>query len=342
MSTYIDLKSETALADDIQFPHPAVGNPAEPNAVFLTGATGFFGAYLLDELLRQTAADIYCLVRCKEGEASGKSRLEEHLRSYLLWNEAFSARVIPVAGDLSQPRFGLSEEKFNQLAEQIDVIYHNGAWVNAIYPYASLKATNVGGTIEALRLAGLARTKPLHFVSTVAVFFSDFYNEIGRTILETDLPHSNLKGGYKQSKWVAENLILQAQQRGLPANIYRTARIMGHSQSGITQNFNDFLISMIKACIQLRKFPDLNSSLSLIPVDFAAQALVYLSQQPHSIGKTFHIFNPEPIAWDDFFAHIAQLVVLLKKCVLAIGRRKFNDLLMKIKKINSTPIYALF
>lgn len=313
MPASIDLTAEAVLESAIQFPHPVSGNPSEPEAVFLTGATGFFGAYLLDELLHQTKAKIYCLMRCDGNDESGKQRLKEHLQTYALWQENFAARIIPVSGDLSLPLFGLSIDKFNELAKQIEVIYHNGAWVNAIYPYASLKATNVGGTIEALRLAGLHRTKPLHFVSTAAVFFSDFYNNIGRTILETDLPDPNLKGGYKQSKWVAENLILNARQRGLPATIYRTARIMGHSKTGISRNFTDFLISMIKACIQLQKFPDLKSSLSLIPADFAAQSLLYLSRQAQSIGKEFHIFNPQTIAWEDFFQQIAGLGYPLEK-----------------------------
>lgn len=313
MTSSIDLKTEAVLESDIQFPHPVSGNPSEPEAVFLTGATGFFGAYLLDELLHKTKAKIYCLLRCENNDESGKQRLKEHLQSYLLWQEDFAARIIPVSGDLSLPLFGLSNQQFQELAEQIEVIYHNGAWVNAIYPYSALKPTNVGGTIETLRLAGLARTKPVHFISTVAVFFSAFYNEIGRTVLETDLPDPCLKGGYKQSKWVAENLIITAQQRGLPASIYRTSRIMGHSQTGITRNFNDLLISMIKVCIQLEQFPDLESSLALVPVDYAAQSLIYLSRQEKLIGSTFHIFNPNQIAWGDFFQEIINLGYPLEK-----------------------------
>jgi thioester reductase-like protein len=313
MSANLDLTKEAFLPEDIQFPQPLLANLAEPAAIFLTGATGFLGAYLLDELLRKTTAKIYCLMRCEGDAEAGKQRLKQHLQSYSVWQEAFSERIIPVLGDLAQPLFGLSNQQFNALAEQIEVIYHNGAWVNAIYPYAALKNTNVGGTLETLRLAGFIRTKPVHFISTVAVFFSDFYNTLERTILETDNAHPDLKGGYKQSKWVAENLIFHAQQRGLPANIYRTARIMGHSKTGISRNFNDFLISLIKVCIQLKKFPDLDSSLYLVPVDFAAQSVICLSQQPQSIGKTFHIFNPHPIAWNDFFQEIKALGYALEK-----------------------------
>ncbi len=82
--------------------HTLLNYVTEPTKIFLTGATGFVGAFLLDELLRQTQADIYCLVRSTDAE-SGKQRLQNHLESYLLWNESFSDRIIPVVGDLSQP-----------------------------------------------------------------------------------------------------------------------------------------------------------------------------------------------------------------------------------------------
>jgi thioester reductase-like protein len=313
MTNRLNLSAEADLETAIRFDNPLSEFVQSPTAIFLTGATGFFGAYLLNELLHKTTADIYCLIRCKEGSALGKQRIEDHLRAYLLWKGEFTARIIPVIGDLSLPLYGLSNQQFSELAARIDIIYHNGAWVNAAYPYSALQATNVGGTVETLRLAGLHHTKPVHFVSTVAVFFHDSCTRSDSKIRETDSAPPNLNGGYKQSKWVAEHLVMKAQQRGLPACIYRTTRIMGHSKTGITQNFNDFLISMIKMCIQVGKFPDWNSTLSLVPADYAAEALVYLAQQPASIGKTFHILNPHAIAWDDFFAQIRDCGYPLEK-----------------------------
>jgi len=310
---HTDFKADAALDTDIHFKHPVSGNPAEPEAVLLTGATGFFGAYLLEELLRKTKADIHCLIRCKGDTAFGRQRMEEHLRFYALWKEEFASRIIPVPGDLSQPRLGLTEQQFCQIGEQIDAIYHNGALINSVFPYSELKKTNVSGTQEILRVAGCIKTKPVHFVSTIAVFFTEFFNE--QRILETDMPEpdSGLKGGYKQSKCVAEHLVRAAQDRGLPACIYRPARIMGHSKTGITLNFKDYLISMIKACILMEKYPDLETPLYLVPADYAAQALVHLSGQKESMGKTFHILNPRPVVWKDFFEQIRAMGYCLEK-----------------------------
>jgi len=310
---HTDFKADAVLDADIHFKHSVSGNSAKPEAILLTGATGFFGAYLLEELLRKTEADIHCLIRCKGDAALGKKRIEEHLRFYALWKEEFAFRIIPVPGDLSQPMLGLTQQQFCELGERTDVIYHNGAWINSVYPYSELKKTNVSGTQEILRFAGCTKTKPVHFVSTIAVFFTESFNE--RKILETDMPNpdAGLKGGYKQSKCVAEHLVKAAQERGLPACIYRPARIMGHSKTGITRNFKDYLISMIKACILLEKYPDLETPLYLVPADYAAQALVHLSKQEHAGGKTFHILNPRPVMWKDFFEQIREMGYCLEK-----------------------------
>ncbi|NET52721.1 MAG: hypothetical protein F6K09_29805 [Merismopedia sp. SIO2A8] len=80
-------------------------------------------------------------------------KLQNCLKSYLLWQEGFKSRIIPVIGDLSKPFLSISEEQFHKLADKIDVIYHNGAWVHHASPYSLLKATNVLGTQEVLRLA---------------------------------------------------------------------------------------------------------------------------------------------------------------------------------------------
>ncbi|MBZ8182539.1 thioester reductase domain-containing protein [Oscillatoria salina] len=302
----LNLTAEAVLDSAIQFNHPLSKNLNEPKAIFLTGSTGFLGAYLLAELLKTTTADIYCLLRCRDAK-SGKQRLTNHLQFYSLWQEKFAERLIPVIGDLSQPLLGLKEDKFNQLAAQIEIIYHNGAQVNSVCPYSTLKPTNVLGTQEVLRLASLSKTKPVHFVSTLAVFFSQAYAE-KKEVRETDIPDlATLKGGYKQSKCVAEELIRIAQKRGLPASIYRPVRILGDSQTGINGNFNDFLCSFLKGCIQLGKYPKLTGTTNIVPVDYVSQAIATLSQQETSYGKAFHILNPEPTPWENLFEKLRSL-----------------------------------
>ncbi|MCP4702330.1 MAG: amino acid adenylation domain-containing protein [Gammaproteobacteria bacterium] len=285
----------------------------EPKAIFLTGASGFFGAFLLDELLKQTHADIFCLIRSSNAE-EGKKKLKNILESYGLWDERADSRIIAVAGDLSQPLLGLPEPDFRSLAARIEVIYHNGAMVHFIHPYEELKAANVCGTQEILRLAAQAKVKPVHFISTVSIF-PNYGDPTGEVIRESDIGDSQqLSSGYSQSKWVAEQLIMQARERGIPTCIYRPCRITGHSQTGIT-NTDDLFCREIKGCIQLGAVPTYSDERmdNLVTVDYVSRAIVHLSQRSESFGKNFHLGNPGSIRVRDMFRWIRSIGYPLKR-----------------------------
>lgn len=302
-----DLNADAVLDPTISPASPVLPNPQSgPSALFLTGATGFIGAFLLHELLQQfPQATIYCLVRSSNA-LEGKQRIRRNLERHLLWDEELDSRFIAVNGDLSQPRLGLSEEQFNKLASIVDVIYHNGACVNLIYPYAALRAANVLGTQEVLRLASI-KVKPVHFISTLDVFQSSVYSKM-KVILEQDeLAHSEgLSDGYSQSKWVAEKLVMAAGDRGIPTCIYRLGTIIGHSQTGVSQT-DDLICRMIKGFIQLGSAPTLDLMLTLTPVDYVSSAIVHLSNQKSSLGKAFHLLNPQPLHMSDIVSNIQAL-----------------------------------
>ena len=285
-----DLSADVILDPVIRADGPAVVAET-PSRMLLTGATGFLGAFLLQELLERTAADIYCLVRAST-PAEGMARLRRNLERYALWDERVSARIVPVLGDLAEPALGLDAGTFDDLAERMDAIYHNGAHVNLILPYSELKASNVGGTHEVLRLASRSRTKPVHFVSSVAVFPFD-----GGNVRREDDPLDHgegLIGGYAQSKWVAEQLVALARSRGIPVTVYRPGTIAGHSDSGIFSS-DSYLNNLIRGCIELGSAPDVDASVDMVPVDYVARAIVALSQRPESLSKVFHLANPHPI-----------------------------------------------
>ena len=261
--------------------------------ILLTGATGFLGAFLLDELLNRTTAEIVCLVRAGE-EVSAKRRVMKNLARYSLTpiNAADRIRVIP--GDLSQPLFGLSSKAFRQLATEIDVIYHNGAEVNLALPYGSLRESNVGGVREVLRFAAEHHTKPVHLVSTFTVHTTS--ENRGQLVTEDDpLPSfGKLLYGYSQTKWVGEHLVQTARQRGLPVTIYRPGHISGDSVTGAS-NSSDLLHTIVLICLRLGAAPERDVEFDLTPVDYVAKALVELSLQPESTGGDFHLTNPIPM-----------------------------------------------
>ncbi len=294
----IDFALETNLDPAIVPPGAGSGeasrsNDSLPEGLLLTGATGYLGAFLLDELLRRTSEHVYCLVRADD-ERSARRKLADNLARYSLSTAELAERVTPVLGDLSSPRFGLSPERWEQLAGAARAIYHNGAEVNFAYPYPLLRSANVGGTLETLRLAVARRLKAVHFVSTFSVHASSEHTS-DSTVTERDpLPRcESLHDGYSQSKWVAEKLLRAAAERGVPVTIYRPGRIVGHSDSGIA-NTKDFLHAMILGCMQLGAAPDLDLDVDMTPVDYVSRAIVALSTRPEAVGGCFHLVHPRP------------------------------------------------
>lgn len=288
----VDLKAEAVLDPAIVPPETAAGIEAGPMAILLTGATGFLGAFLLHELIRQTRARIYCLVRARSlPEASEKIR--RTLERYSLREPSFNSRIDYVCGDLSLPRLGLSEERFQELARRIDVIYHNGALVNFVQPYSLLKTANVLGTREVLRLACTDRIKAVHYISTLSVLGEGISPDpLGFSEEDFPDPDSGLTDGYSQSKWVAEKLMRIARDRGLPVTLYRPSTVTGHSRTGVW-NTDDFFCRLIKGCILAGKVPEEARPLDMVPVDYVSRAIVALSLKSASSGQTYHLNNPD-------------------------------------------------
>ena len=291
----LDLGAEAVLDPTIRPASKSFKSTTNLDNVFLTGGTGFLGAFLIQELLQETNADIYCLVRAAHPE-EGKRKLKKNLQQYFVWEEEFSPRIIPVVGDLSKPLLGISTEGFDMLAANLDAIYHSAAMLNYVYPYSALKTANVLGTQEVLRLASAYKVKPVHYVSSVAIFESPAY--AGKVVKEQD-DFDHWEGiflGYSQTKWVAEKLVKIAGDRGVPITIYRPPLISGHSQTGVC-NTDDFINLMVKGCLQMGCFPDVDYMMDMSPVDYVSKAVVYLSRQKESIGKAFNLQHPQPAAF---------------------------------------------
>jgi len=299
----VDVRAEAVLPDDVCVDLPAY-QPRPLGRVLLTGATGFLGAFLLDDLLRHTDATVFCLVRA-DSESAGVTRIAENLRRYELWRPEYEARIVPLPGDLTAPGLGLSADTRAALAQDLDAIYHNGGAVNFLHPYDRLKAANVTGTVEVLRLAGTDRPTPVHFVSTLGVFLGDHYR--GGRVTEADSPTEpeGLNDGYNQSKWVADALVREAAARGLPVTIHRPARVAGDSRTGVS-NPDDYFSRMLKTFVQLGSVPLWNGGPDLYPVDCLAAAIGQASRDPEAWGGGFHYYNRAALTYDDVAAALRR------------------------------------
>ncbi|WP_158853297.1 non-ribosomal peptide synthetase [Saccharothrix deserti] len=262
-----------------------------PKNILVTGATGYLGAFIAVELVERTDATVHCLVRGSSPDECW-DRLEETLRKYRAWDESYRSRIKVVLGDLSKPYLGLSKEEFENYAATIDSIYHSGAIVNFTYPYEAMKAANVLGTEELLRLATKTTLKAFHLVSSVDVFMG---TGAERPFTEDDLGDRPVKvpTGYPRTKWVAEKIVVMARDRGVPVTVQRPWMITGHTKTGASHD-TDYLYVYLKGFLDLGILPLYNDVINAVPVDYTAQAIVYTSLREENLGKNFNITNREP------------------------------------------------
>ncbi|MDQ0779952.1 thioester reductase-like protein [Streptomyces aurantiacus] len=275
----------------------------DPGEVLLTGATGFVGAFLLRDLMRDTRAVVRCLVRGAD-RADALRRLTESLRWYEVADEVDPDRLDVVVGDLTRPLLGLSEGKFDALARSVDLVVHAGAQVNWLQPYDALRAANVGGTVEVLRLAARHRTVPVHHISTTGVFARSAVAGVPLRPSDPTGPPELLRSGYTRSKWVAERIVGLARERGLPITVYRVDQVCGDQRNGACQR-QDFVWLSAKGMVQARAVPaGLAGGFPLVPVDYVSSAVLAVSRNADAAGHTFHLSGRRRIGFAEIVEHL--------------------------------------
>lgn len=271
---------------------PASWSGKENPRVFLTGATGFLGCFVLKDLLSREEPQIrkvYTLIRAKDAQ-SAFDRLKRTCQAYGVWSDEWTSRIECIPGNLGPVKFGVTNEHWRTLTETVDVVIHNGAQVHWINTYEMLKPPNVLGTVEALKLCAEGKPKLFAFVSSTSVLDSEYYvQESARRVaageegvLEEDDLMGSSKGlgtGYGQSKWVSEYLARECGRRGLKGCVIRPGYILGDAKTGAT-NTDDFLIRFLKGCVQLGTRPNINNTVNMVPVNHVARTVVACAFHP--------------------------------------------------------------
>lgn len=204
-----------SLDPKYQTADPAALSPAGKTTVFVTGATGFLGSYIVKDLLKREGISVIAHVRGTKSVQAALERLQRSLRGYGVWEDSWTTRLSAVIGDLSQPRLGLDEETWNEVGDAADVVIHNGALVHWVKQYKDLERSNVLSTLDALRLCNHGKPKLFSFISSTSVLDTDHYIKLSHeqtstgqgAVMEADDmmgSRSGLGTGYGQSKWVSD------------------------------------------------------------------------------------------------------------------------------------------
>lgn len=291
--------------------------------ILLTGATGVMGGRLLLELLHRTDARIYCLVRAPNANEA-MDRIAAILQCYDPMGEAEAQmhRIVPVLGDVARPHLGLSNERWNDLAEEVNLVLHCAASVNLIASYAKIATVNVNGTMNIVRFC-LRADAPMMHTSSFSMLGDKLFDDF--TMMEDmlDIDQSFPGMDYEKSKFEAEKIVHAAGRHGLDFVIIRPGNIWGDSQTGcypLTQTkvkglYYEALRALVETGLTFRSGEDFD----ITPVDYVAQASLHIALNWSAQNRqTFHLLNPAPITWD-------MLVDQLRACGYEIGEVPRDD-----------------
>src|SRR4051812_45661719 len=254
---------------------------------FVTGATGFIGRNLVEQLLEREGP-IYVLVR--EGS---RGRLEE-LRSR--WG-ADEDRIIPVIGDLPQENLGLDQKTIDALKGQVDLFFHLAAIYDMTADAESQRVANVEGPRHAVELAGALDAKHFHMVSSIAAaglykgtFTEDMFDEAEKV---DNHP-------YFQTKHESEAVVRE--ESSVPWRVYRPGIVVGHSDTGEMDKIDGpyyFFKLLQRARNTLPQwFPGVGiegRKINVVPVDFVAKAMDHIAHLDGLDGQAFHLTDPNPV-----------------------------------------------
>lgn len=287
-SEWIVLSNEATLEEKIVRLHGNVCSP--PNSILLTGCTGFVGRFLLTQLLEETRATIYCLIRAKSTDLA-MVRLEEMLVKWDLWRGDYRSRIVAIAGDLSAPRLASDEQTYELLASRVDSVYHCATSMNHLESFAMARPANVDGINRLLDLVTQLKPKVLNYISTLSVFNSPI-TEQGRIVREDspidDETHFTHRG-YAASKWVAEKIVMMAGERGVPCNIFRLGLVWADSVRGRYDELQREYRLLKSSLLIGYGIKDYRFESVPTPVDYVARAIVFLASTHPGGGGVFHV-----------------------------------------------------
>jgi thioester reductase-like protein len=259
-------------------------------AIFLTGATGYIGAHVAANLLRDHGAALNVLVRARDvHEAEGRlwQALQLHL-DFPQFYEYLQTRVRVFRGDLTEPGFGLNRDEYDRLVHTSDSVIHCAASLNRKSEKSCLNV-NLRGTLEVLTLArnaehyhGLRRFSQ---VSTVAVA-GKRQNEVVSEDRSIDWERSDYDP-YARTKKFCEHM-MRVLLPETPKTIFRPSIVLGDSRYAETTQFD-----MVKAFVFLAGLPVLpfrpTDKIDIVNVDFVADAIATLHQKERPEHDTYHL-----------------------------------------------------
>ncbi|MGR3293410.1 MAG: SDR family oxidoreductase [Candidatus Scalindua sp.] len=300
--------------------------------ILVTGSTGFLGSAITQRLL-VSGCKLRLLIRKRDTDSSqilfgvesliktlilGNQLVEysqeqflavgERLNNGKSLHELFTSNVEIIEGDITSSSLGLEKQEYMKLCSEVDEVFHCAAVTHFEMQGADEHVVvNIKGTENVLQFTNTGKQKRLHYISTAYVA-----GKQNCIIYENQIVNEPLfNNEYERSKFVAEQLVIEyAKSNDIPYTIYRPGIIVGDSKTGATCKFDNLYLFVkvlfnIKNSFIKEKNEDLNditirvpgdpdALINLVPIDYVADAIVAILEKKESIGKIYHITNPNP------------------------------------------------
>ena len=335
---YKELFDRNVIKEGEKFEKKSLGN------VLLTGATGFLGAHILNELMQKEIGKIYCLVRSNKAD-DRRGRLREILKYYFgdRYESEINKRIIPIIGDIEQK--GLSDE----IPTDVQTVIHTAASVKHYGSYSYFNRINTEGTAHVVEYAKKIGANLIH-ISTLSVSgnsmaddFSVYHSDEEKFFYETSLyigqPLDNV---YIHSKFEAERKVYDAMLEGLNAKVIRVGNLTNRASDYMFQpNYtSNAFLTRVKAILEFGLFPDylMNLYAEFSPIDKTAEGIVKIAQYADK-QCVFHLNSNKVIYFERFLEVVHKLGISME----VVSGAEFNRALQEtIKKSNTEYIFEAF
>ncbi|WP_323704087.1 SDR family oxidoreductase [Mammaliicoccus sp. Dog046] len=270
--------------------------------IFLTGATGFVGAELIQSLAKDAHKHFYILYRSEQKKTSLLNKLDPSVHTRLHF----------IHGDITHEQCGVDLDAHQ--IPQIDKFYHLAALVKFNFELADeLYQINYVGTQHALALAEQLQTKHFLYVSTAYTVGEQ--EKANETLHLLDSPTNN---PYEATKVKAEHIV--AANTKMHTSIIRPAIIIGDSKTGeADSNFTLYgfmkALKVFKRRIERNKdqtvyrlFGDAKHTSNFVPVDYVVDVLTVACDYAEN-QTIYHATNSSPPTNDFIFETIKKHLV---------------------------------
>ncbi|UAC49753.1 amino acid adenylation domain-containing protein [Bacillus aquiflavi] len=310
------------------------GNMIAMKNILVTGATGFLGIHLIRDLLIETDANIYCLVRGPVAEKRFLQKMKLYFNETFMenWND-FQHRIKMMEGDITKEHLGLLKDDYEKVGNHIDVVIHAAALVKHYGNEEEFNQINIKGT-ERLLDFFFKNEISFHYISTISVSGTRTKDQHQIEFTENKLyiNQNIFNNEYIKSKFKAESLIYKARKKGLQASIYRVGNLTGRYTDGMFQENieENAFYNRFKFLVNFKTIPShmLNQIIDFTPVDVCSEAIVKILKTEESCGNVFHIFNHHTIKMADVKAALEALGIHLK----VLDEEEFKSFIYEIYK----------